>query len=107
MTAYAFPATISARDIQRGYKKIFDTVKKTKKPIIVMANNNPQAAIVSMELLEKFREMEEDQKLWLLVDQIRARNADKDPDEIMRDVTAEVAAVRQKMYEKRQVKSGR
>lgn len=99
MTPYAFPATISARDIQRGYKKVFDTVKKTKRPVIVMANNNPQAAIISIDLLEEYTRMKEDQELFAIIDEIRARNVDKNPDEVLADVTRDVEEVRQKIYE--------
>lgn len=100
MSPYAFPATISARDIQRGYKKVFDTVKKTKKPIVVMAHNNPQAAIISIALLEEYTRLKEDQELFGIIDEIRARNVDKDPDEVLADITRDVEEVRQKIYEK-------
>lgn len=100
MTPYAFPAIISARDIQRGYKKVFDTAKKTKKPIVVMANNNPQAAIISIALLEEYTRLKEDQELFAIIDEIRTRNVDKDPDEVFADVTRDVEEVRQKIYEK-------
>lgn len=99
MQPYAFPATISARDIQRGYKKIFDTVKRTKKPVVVMANNNPQAAIISLAMLEEYNALRSDQELFGIIDEIRARNTDKDPDEVLADVTRDVEEVRQKIYE--------
>ena len=38
---------------------------------------------------------------WEAVERVRAHNADKDPDEILAEVTAEVEAVRQEMYERR------
>lgn len=100
MQSYSFPATISARDIQRGYKKVFDTVKKTKKPVVVMANNNPQAAIISMGMLDRYNALIGEQELWNMIDQIRAKNIDKNEDEVMRDVTDAVEDVRQKLYEK-------
>ena len=100
MQLYSIPLTISAREIQRGYKKVFDTVKKTKRPVVVMANNNPQAAIISLEMLEKFNQLEEEQKLWAAIDRIQARNADKDPNEVLKDVTETVEEVRRELYEK-------
>jgi hypothetical protein len=42
----------------------------------------------------------ESEAAWTVIDRIRERNADKDPDEVLRDVTAEVEAVRQVRYEK-------
>jgi PHD/YefM family antitoxin component YafN of YafNO toxin-antitoxin module len=49
-----FP-TISARQIQRGYKKVLEDANKVKEPIIVMSNNKPQGAIIGLELLEKIQ----------------------------------------------------
>ncbi len=105
MPQLIFPSTISAREIQRGYKKVFDAVKRTKKPVVVMANNNPQAAIISMEMLEKYTELEKEQVFWNTVDEIRASNADKNPDEVMKDITQEVETVRQQRYEQKKAKS--
>jgi hypothetical protein len=45
--------------------------------------------------------VDENETLWRVVDELRARNAHLDPDEILAEVTAEVEAVRQEMYEKR------
>lgn len=100
MQTCVVPQIISARDIQRGYKKVFDSVKKTKKPVVVMANNNPQAAIISIEMLEKFNRLLGEQEFWNMIDQVRARNADKDPDKILKDVTSDVEDIRKKVYEK-------
>ena len=36
---------------------------------------------------------------WAAIEKVQERNADKDPDEVLADVTAEVEAVRQEMYE--------
>ena len=47
--------TISARQIQREYKKVLKEANKTKKPIIVMSNNKPQGAIIGLDLLEKLQ----------------------------------------------------
>jgi len=37
---------------------------------------------------------------WRVIDELRARNAHIDPDEILAEVTAEVEAVRQERYER-------
>lgn len=46
--------TVSARQIQRGYKKILEDANKNG-PIIVMSNNKPQGAIIGVDLMEKLR----------------------------------------------------
>jgi prevent-host-death family protein len=48
-------ATVSARQIQRGYKKVLEDANKSKEPIIVMSNNKPLGAIISLDLLEKMQ----------------------------------------------------
>ncbi len=47
--------TVSARQIQRGYKKVLEDANKSKEPIIVMSKNKPLAAIIGLDLLEKIR----------------------------------------------------
>ncbi len=102
MQPYSFPATISARDIQRGYKKVFDTVKKTKQPIVVMANNKPQAAIVSVQMLREYNRLAENEKAWAVIDQIRLRNRDRSFKQVYKDITKITEEVRQEMYDKAQ-----
>ncbi len=48
-------STVSARQIQRGYKKVLEDANKSKEPIVVMANNKPLGAIISLDLLEKLQ----------------------------------------------------
>lgn len=48
-----FPKTTTGREIQRNYKRVFDSVKKTKEPVFVMKNNIPQVAIVDAKKLEE------------------------------------------------------
>lgn len=47
--------TVSARQIQREYKKVLQRANKSKEPIIVMANNKPLGAIIGLDLLEKIQ----------------------------------------------------
>lgn len=47
--------TISARQIQREYKKVLQLANKTKEPIIVMSNNKPLGAIIGLDILEKLQ----------------------------------------------------
>lgn len=48
-------STVSARQIQREYKKVLELANKSKEPIIVMSNNKPKGAIIGLDLLEKIR----------------------------------------------------
>lgn len=47
--------TISARQIQRNYKKVLQQANESEEPIIVMANNKPLGAVIGLELLEKLQ----------------------------------------------------
>lgn len=47
--------TVSARQIQREYKKIFQRANKSKDPIIVISNNKPVGAVIGLDQLEKIR----------------------------------------------------
>ena len=51
-----FPLTVSAKDIQRNYRKVFEKVKKTKEPVIVLTNNLPDVAILDVEQLNRLYE---------------------------------------------------
>lgn len=42
------------QDIRRNYKKVKDEVNETNTPTIVISNNQPQFAIVSIKMLKKF-----------------------------------------------------
>lgn len=52
---FTFPKMTTAREIQRNYRKIFDEVKKTKEPVVVMRNNQPEVAIVDAKQLEEMQ----------------------------------------------------
>lgn len=47
--------TISARQLQREYKKVFEKANKVKRPFIVMSNNQPQGAVIGLDLLEQLQ----------------------------------------------------
>lgn len=89
--------TVSARDVQRQYKKIFARVKRTKKPVVVISDNKPQAAIVSLDMLEEYEKLQG----WQVIDEIRARNRGVNPNQVEKDVNQAVEEVRQEMYEEK------
>ena len=47
--------SVSARQIQREYKKVLQNANKSKEPIVVMANNKPLGAVIGLDLLEKLQ----------------------------------------------------
>lgn len=60
--------TITARDILRNYKGVFDKVKKTKQPAVVVSQKKPQVAIVSLDDLERLKVLKNKQSTRALLD---------------------------------------
>jgi prevent-host-death family protein len=48
---------VSASDIQKNYRKIFDRVKRTKEPVVVMRGKKPEVAVVSIKELEEMEKL--------------------------------------------------
>ena len=48
---------IPARNLQKSYKSIINNVKVKKRAVVLTTNNKPQAAIVSLEDLEKLKDL--------------------------------------------------
>lgn len=47
---------IPARNLQKSYKSIIEEVKTKKKTVVLTTNRGPQAAIISLEDLEKLQQ---------------------------------------------------
>lgn len=60
--------TVTARDILRNYKEVFDKVKKTKQPAVVISRKEPQVAIVSLDDLERLKILKNKQSTKALLD---------------------------------------
>lgn len=49
--------TVTPRDILRNYKEVFEKVKTSKQPAVVMSRKEPQVVIVSLDDLEKLKQL--------------------------------------------------
>ena len=47
------PKLTSAAAMQRSYKKVIETAKETKEPVVILRRNKPEAAIVDIDTFEK------------------------------------------------------
>ncbi len=47
---------ISVEEMIRNYRTVFDRVKTTRKPMIVMRRNRPDIALIDVDLLTKIEE---------------------------------------------------
>ena len=54
-------AIVTPRDILRNYKGVFEKVKNSKQPAIVVSKKEPQVAIVSLDDLEKLKQLKNKQ----------------------------------------------
>lgn len=52
---FSIPQMTTAKDIQKNYRQIFDKVKKTGKPIVVMRNNEPDVVIMDPKQLDEMQ----------------------------------------------------
>jgi len=68
---FTFPKTTTIREIQRNYKQVFEIVKKTKQPIVVLKNNKPDIAIVDVQALEEMNKKLEE---FEIEDALRSAN---------------------------------
>ena len=50
---FSFPKTTTVREIQRNYKKVFEEVKRTKQPVVVLKKNRPDIAIVDVQAFDE------------------------------------------------------
>ncbi|OGV97117.1 hypothetical protein A2W24_00210 [Microgenomates group bacterium RBG_16_45_19] len=57
------PQTVSAKDIQRNYRRVFDLAKKTKQPVVVLTNNKPDVAIIDAQELDAMKSQLEELEL--------------------------------------------
>ncbi len=48
-------SVIPARNLQKSYKSIIENVRLKKRAVVLTTNNQPQAAIVSLEDLEELK----------------------------------------------------
>lgn len=47
------PYYASVQDIQKNYRQLFNRVKKNRQPLLVLKNNKPEVAIITIDQLEK------------------------------------------------------
>ena len=110
------PPMISARTIQREYRRVFDEVKSKKQPTIITTNNRPDVAIVSLDMLEKMvtqaeqnrRAQFDSQDLSVQLSNVAELNDSLD--ELAAEFTGDVPSVEEidRIYRKRMVeKHGR
>ncbi len=59
---------VTPRDILRNYKKVFEKVKKTRQPVVVVSKKKRQVAIVSLNDLEELKKIKNKNSTKALLD---------------------------------------
>ena len=93
------------RTVMRGQSDLdglIDAVDATDEPIIVEDQGQRRLVVMSPEEFDRLRD-DQAERDWQTIQRLQARNADKDPDDVLSVVTAVVEEVRQQ----RQVSGGR
>lgn len=62
------PNTVTAREMLRNYKQVFEKVKKTRQPAVIVSQKEPQVAIVSLDDLEKLKALKNKYSTKALLD---------------------------------------
>lgn len=88
---------MSAREARANFSDLLGRVFYTREPVIIEKKGRPFAVVISPEDYDAFQKQRE--KGFLAIDELRARNSDKDADAVQRDVTAVVEDVRQETYD--------
>jgi PHD/YefM family antitoxin component YafN of YafNO toxin-antitoxin module len=87
--------TLSTTDASDTFPELVRKVSGKGARVIVEENGKAVAAIVSVLDLERLNRLDQKQdKAWEVFEEIHARNAQVDPDEVERDVAEALAEVR-------------
>jgi prevent-host-death family protein len=86
---------MKASQARQEFSQLLNKVFRRETRVIVEKSGIPVAAIISAEDLERLIRLEaERQARFKVIDEIHARNRDRDLDEVERDVVEEIAAMR-------------
>ncbi len=86
--------TMNTADASRAFAKLVEKVSKRQARVAVEENGKTIAALVSADDLERLKRLDAREEAWRVVDEIRARNRDKDPDEVERDIAEAIEEMR-------------
>ena len=92
---------VSMEELEAGLSDIIGTVSRDEQPIIVARDGTPLAVLISPEQYKLYRQQAME-RLRQVVEEWRQLNADIDPEEGFREITAIVEEVRQERYDREQ-----
>jgi len=88
---------MSDQQVQENFSELLDSVKSSNDRVIVERMGKPSVVLLSADEYEELARLQRERN-WAVIQQLRDDNADVDPDELMRDVTDAVEAVREELF---------
>src|SRR4051794_36723894 len=88
---------IGAKEARNNFSDLLGSVRYSGEPVVVEKKGRPFAVLISPEDFERFKLIAKE-RLSDTVRAVRQDNEGVDPDEVLRDVTEAVEAVRQEEY---------
>lgn len=85
---------MSSREARANFADLLGSVFYTNEAVIVEKKGKPVAVVISPAAYQALQEASA--RDWAVIEELQARNADRDPDEVFADVTAAVGEVRGK-----------
>ena len=88
---------ISAKEARNNFSDLLGRVRNSSDPVIVEKKGRPFAVLISSEDFARFQTIAKE-RFFEIAREIQQDNNDADPDEVLRDVTEAVDAVRREEY---------
>lgn len=94
--------TIPASEARQKLGQLIKQVFSRQNRVIVEKGGIPVMVMVSLPDFERWTRLDrEREERFKVIDEIRARNADKEPDEVENDIAEEIATMRGEKRERR------
>ena len=77
------PLTATTTDIQRSYRQVFNQAKKFG-PVIILTNNKPDVAIISIKELQKLRLQQQKTEMADTITSIASYQTDKKQNKLIK-----------------------
>ncbi len=87
---------VGVTELQRNFRKIFDDVKETHMPYVLIRGSRPEAALISYADFEQFQALRQ-QATLARFDQVLARMEIANADFSDAEIAADVAAARREI----------
>ncbi len=90
---------MTAKEARDNFTDLLGAVYYGKEPIIVEKKGRPFAVVINPEEYARYRKAAKE-RFFETVDMIQADSKDKNPDDVLKDVTSVVEIVRQERYDR-------